>query len=101
MAGTDSSGSRIIPPAIDTADLINFHLDHFQGSYPIGMERLDPKTTTSQDVESHNNYNHEEEDEDDNGLGYYPDGAKRTLTDDQIEFLRASELRQQRQQQQQ
>ncbi|KAF4464765.1 hypothetical protein FALBO_8389 [Fusarium albosuccineum] len=30
--------------------------------------------------------------EDDDGLGYYPDGAKRTLTDEQIEIFRHSEL---------
>lgn len=33
-------------------------------------------------------YEHEEDD----GLGYYPDGVKRTLTDDQIAMFRHSEL---------
>jgi hypothetical protein len=33
-----------------------------------------------------------EEWEDDDGLGYYPDGVKRTLTDEQIEIFRHSEL---------
>lgn len=36
-------------------------------------------------------YYYEEEEEDD-GLGYYPDGVKRTLTDDQIAMFRHSEL---------
>lgn len=30
--------------------------------------------------------------EEDDGLGYYPDGVKRTLTDEQIEIFRHSEL---------
>nr|WOD46670.1 hypothetical protein [Trichoderma atroviride] len=34
-----------------------------------------------------------EEDEEDDGLGYYEDGVKRTLTDAQIEIFRHSELR--------
>lgn len=43
-------------------------------------------------------YHYEEEyeegyyDEDDDGLGYYPDGVKRTLTDEQIAIFRHSEL---------
>jgi len=36
-------------------------------------------------------YDDEEEEEDD-GLGYYPDGVKRTLTDDQIAIFRHSEM---------
>ena len=34
----------------------------------------------------------EEKYEEDDGLGYYPDGVKRTLTDEQIEIFRHSEL---------
>jgi hypothetical protein len=33
-----------------------------------------------------------DDDADDDGLGYYPDGAKRTLTDEQIAMFRHSEL---------
>lgn len=33
------------------------------------------------------------EEEEDDGLGYYPDGTKRTLTDQQIEIFRHSEIR--------
>lgn len=33
------------------------------------------------------------DDEEDDGLGYYEDGVKRTLTDEQIEIFRHSELR--------
>jgi hypothetical protein len=34
----------------------------------------------------------DEEDEEDDGLGYYPDGVKRTLTDEQIAMFRHSEI---------
>ena len=34
----------------------------------------------------------EQEHEEDNGLGYYPDGVKRTLTDAQIAIFRHSEI---------
>jgi hypothetical protein len=36
----------------------------------------------------------EEWDQDDDGLGYYDDGVKRTLTDEQIKIFRHSELQQ-------
>ncbi|KAL7919652.1 hypothetical protein ACQKWADRAFT_315484 [Trichoderma austrokoningii] len=38
-------------------------------------------------------YEEWEEDEEDDSLGYYEDGVKRTLTDEQIEIFRHSELR--------
>lgn len=41
----------------------------------------------------------EEEGDDDDGLGYYEDGVKRTLTDEQIEIFRHSELEELRKQQ--
>lgn len=37
--------------------------------------------------------------EEDDGLGYYDDGVKRTLTDDQIEIFRHSEIRELRRKQ--
>jgi hypothetical protein len=50
---------------------------------------LHPVHLTTQDAGS--NYYHGEEEEDD-GLGYYPDGVKRTLTDEQIAIFRHSEV---------
>ena len=38
------------------------------------------------------NISHEEEVAEDDGLGYYPDGVKRTLTDEQIAMFRHSEI---------
>ena len=41
----------------------------------------------------HESYEGEEQEyENDDGLGYYPDGVKRTLTDDQIAIFRHSEI---------
>lgn len=77
------------PPSISTEDLLDFHKSHFKGT-PIGLERLDEPvnaTCTSKPDEE------QENDEEDDGLGYYPDGVKRTLTDKQIAFFRSSELR--------
>ena len=34
----------------------------------------------------------DQDEEEDDGLGYYPDGVKRTLTDEQIAMFRASEI---------
>ena len=41
-------------------------------------------------MDNHSEYGQWEEDAD--GLGYYPDGAKRTLTDEQIAMFRHSEI---------
>lgn len=41
---------------------------------------------------SHNDAAHDESQVEDDDLGYYPDGAKRTLTDDQIAMFRHSEI---------
>lgn len=58
-------------------DLRSFHDLHFgNGAGPVEF------------FPSHDNY----EDEDDDGLGFYPDGTKRTLTDDQIAMFRHSEV---------
>ena len=49
------------------------------------------RTRHFQDVpEHHSSYDFDEEEDD--GLGYYPDGVKRTLTDDQVAMFRHSEI---------
>lgn len=40
----------------------------------------------------HHDEDYEDEDQEDDGLGYYEDGVKRTLTDEQIAMFRHSEL---------
>lgn len=62
------------------ADLGSFHSSHFS---PTSTEHF--ATNFLEPVED--NYL-----QDDDGLGYYSDGVKRTLTDEQIEIFRHSEI---------
>jgi len=65
-------------PTITEQDLKTFHLKHF------------PAASLPQSFASAQDRDQELEDE----LGYYPDGTKRTLTDDQIAMFRHSEIQQ-------
>ena len=65
-------------PTITEQDLKTFHLKHF------------PAASLPQSFASAQYRDQELEDE----LGYYPDGTKRTLTDDQIAMFRHSEIQQ-------
>ncbi|KAI1501173.1 hypothetical protein F5X99DRAFT_210663 [Biscogniauxia marginata] len=56
---------------------------------------LQPQDTYNRDDSQHYRDDdgwYEEGEEEDDGLGYYPDGVKRTLTDEQIAIFRHSEL---------
>ncbi|KAL2831803.1 hypothetical protein BDW59DRAFT_125346 [Aspergillus cavernicola] len=64
-----------IPP-VTIEDLQAFQAKHFQNS----TQPLQPENE-SYDIN-----------EDDDGLGYYPDGVKRTLTDEQVRIFRHSEI---------
>ncbi|KAF1912420.1 hypothetical protein BDU57DRAFT_559656 [Ampelomyces quisqualis] len=65
-------------PTVTTDDLRAFHATHFpHASAPEHMlHGVDQDTA----------------EEEDDGLGYYPDGTKRTLTDEQIAIFRNSEV---------
>ncbi|GAB7354123.1 hypothetical protein MBLNU459_g4687t1 [Dothideomycetes sp. NU459] len=65
-------------PTVTEADLRNYHHLHFGIAHSTD-------TVSTEDVEA------DVYDEDDQ-LGYYPDGVKRTLTDDQIAMFRHSEI---------
>ncbi|KAJ5664627.1 hypothetical protein N7462_011440 [Penicillium macrosclerotiorum] len=58
-----------------TLDLQAFQAAHFPGHQTVNL----PTAETAFE-------------EDDDGLGYYPDGVKRTLTDEQIRIFRHSEI---------
>lgn len=75
---TTSSNSGMELPTIMEEDLRTFHLKHF------------PTTPLPQSFTSAQEIDQEQEEE----LGYYPDGTKRTLTDDQIAMFRHSEIQQ-------
>lgn len=67
-------------PIITQRDLDAYHKQHFPSTRsPAPLRQSSPE-----DNESH--------EEDDDGLGYYDDGVKRTLTDEQIAMFRHSEI---------
>ncbi|KAI4143830.1 MAG: hypothetical protein LQ341_002805 [Variospora aurantia] len=67
-------------PNVTTVDLEAFHRAHFGNSLSITSAGADNNLVA---------IGQEEEDDD---LGYYPDGVKRTLTDEQITMFRNSEI---------
>ncbi|KAG9826737.1 hypothetical protein KCU98_g15153, partial [Aureobasidium melanogenum] len=67
-------------PTVTEDDLRLFHDKHFSG---LSSESSNRHQDAQVDLE---------EDFDHDGLGYYPDGVKRTLTDDQIAMFRHSEI---------
>lgn len=79
-------------------DLFSFHEAHFGGAAlaAFGTDFFDPdKTKLDADAQhdaDEEYYEYYEEEEEDDGLGYYPDGVKRTLTDEQIAMFRHSEI---------
>jgi hypothetical protein len=64
-------------------DLLAFQLSHFGDETKPETWFVDQETALTYDPGL-----------EDDGLGYYDDGVKRTLTDDQIEMFRHSELEQ-------
>ncbi|KAH8899363.1 hypothetical protein GQ53DRAFT_816516 [Thozetella sp. PMI_491] len=91
------AGATLKVPQISHEELAAFHEAHLSKAAAdnFGSQFLCPLAgaadpTSVLDAEEDGNY-YEEEEEDD-GLGYYPDGVKRTLTDEQIAMFRHSEL---------
>ncbi|KAG9247803.1 hypothetical protein BJ878DRAFT_477083 [Calycina marina] len=76
-------------PDISQADIATFHSTHFAAASTnhFSKQFLGP-------VEVRGEYADKEywEEEEDGGLGYYSDGVKRTLTDEQISIFRHSEI---------
>lgn len=84
-------------PAVSSDDFAAFFQEHFaeEAVSQFGIEFLDSETAHAfANPELISGW--EEEVEDD--LGYYEDGVKRTLTDEQIEIFRHSELQELRRQ---
>ncbi|KAK3498233.1 hypothetical protein B0T13DRAFT_511420 [Neurospora crassa] len=96
-------------PQISEADMFAFHEAHFSnlstGHFESHFLRPNDSvvasaSATADELEGgraeeeryHEEYEEDYYDEDDDGLGYYPDGVKRTLTDEQIAIFRHSEL---------
>ncbi|MCJ1249053.1 hypothetical protein MMC30_006275 [Trapelia coarctata] len=77
--------TQLVVPLVTPDDLIVFHTrvygKPFTGNLP------HPENYESSSLVTDDDYA-----EDDDGLGYYDDGAKRTLTDEQIAMFRHSEI---------
>lgn len=98
--------TNIHVPSISIEDLLEFHKTHFSQEF----KELDNNSTNTQQEQQPsstdllNNTNKEKKkeqeecengddgnDDDDAPLGYYPDGTKRTLTDEDIAYFRKME----------
>ncbi|KAI0837572.1 hypothetical protein F5Y06DRAFT_270779 [Hypoxylon sp. FL0890] len=81
-------------PELSQAEIESFHDAHFSSAalelFDFQFFRPENAHDDYQEYDKYEEY-YEEEEEDD-GLGYYPDGVKRTLTDEQIEIFRHSEI---------
>ncbi|KAL6701949.1 hypothetical protein J3F84DRAFT_343451 [Trichoderma pleuroticola] len=85
-------------PQITSDELLEFQQRHFSNEatadFGQNFTNLPPQESSEAQL-----YEEWEEEEEDDGLGYYEDGVKRTLTDEQIAIFRHSELRELRKQQ--
>ncbi|KAH0492504.1 hypothetical protein TgHK011_007453 [Trichoderma gracile] len=85
-------------PQISSDELLAFQKSHFSSEaaaeFGHTFTGLPPQETS--EAQPYEDWWEEEEDD---GLGYYEDGVKRTLTDEQIAIFRHSELRELRRQQ--
>lgn len=79
---TGAQPSTLAIPTITEQDLVAFHTKHFKDAHGPSHFFVDSSADTSIKVG----------DASGDDLGYYPDGAKRTLTDDDIAFFRNSEI---------
>ncbi|KAL7943267.1 hypothetical protein V8C42DRAFT_330204 [Trichoderma barbatum] len=85
-------------PQITNDEILEFHQRHFSSEatadFGQNFTKLPPQEPSETQL-----YEEWEEEEEEDGLGYYEDGVKRTLTDAQIAIFRHSELRELRRQQ--
>ncbi|KAK4229508.1 hypothetical protein QBC38DRAFT_103954 [Podospora fimiseda] len=91
------AGTSIKVPHISQAEMIAFHETHFAqfATNHFDTHFLRPSQPTPENnphTGEEEEYYEDEEEEEDDGLGYYPDGVKRTLTDEQVAIFRHSEL---------
>ncbi|KAG8408882.1 hypothetical protein J3458_019893 [Metarhizium acridum] len=91
-AGTSNWQDLVGSLRLSHNELFEFHESHFSADAVANFGSVFLNATEKQETyESHTgeDWNGEVDD----GLGYYEDGVKRTLTDEQIEIFRHSELR--------
>ncbi|KAI1774654.1 hypothetical protein F4818DRAFT_68932 [Hypoxylon cercidicola] len=91
-AALQTPGDFIQVPEVSQAEIDSFHDAHFSHA---AIQVFDAQFFRPENAQDDDQYYEECEEyyeEDDDGLGYYPDGVKRTLTDEQIAIFRHSEL---------
>ncbi|KAL2122761.1 hypothetical protein VTJ04DRAFT_3216 [Mycothermus thermophilus] len=92
-----ASASSFKVPQVSQSDMIAFHeahfstfsIDHFEAHF---LRPSNPAAHDSHQSATDDEKQQYDEEEEDDGLGYYPDGVKRTLTDEQIAIFRHSEI---------
>ncbi|KAI1492794.1 hypothetical protein F5X96DRAFT_667439 [Biscogniauxia mediterranea] len=93
MSATLHASSSFKIPNVTQAEIDWFHEAHFSNA---AVELFHTEFLQPQDPSNNNQgldgQDEWYEEEDDDGLGYYSDGVKRTLTDEQIAIFRHSEL---------
>ncbi|KAI1761245.1 hypothetical protein GGR53DRAFT_469536 [Hypoxylon sp. FL1150] len=91
-ASLQTPGGFFQVPEVSQADIASFHDAHFSHA---ALQLFDAQFLHPENIQDDDhNYEEYEEyyEEEDDGLGYYPDGVKRTLTDEQIAIFRHSEI---------
>ncbi|KAI1465478.1 uncharacterized protein F4812DRAFT_461787 [Daldinia caldariorum] len=92
MSATLQGSGHFQVPEVSQEDISSFHDAHFSFA---AVELFDTQFLQPENTQDDNQYYEEYEEyyeEEDDGLGYYPDGVKRTLTDEQIAIFRHSEI---------
>ncbi|KAI1106206.1 hypothetical protein F4804DRAFT_301929 [Jackrogersella minutella] len=86
-------GGIFQPPEVSQDEIKSFHDAHFSNAaldlFDFQFYHPENAQDDDQQYEEYEGYYGEEEDD---NLGYYPDGVKRTLTDEQIAIFRHSEI---------
>ncbi|KAI0126487.1 hypothetical protein BJ170DRAFT_684075 [Xylariales sp. AK1849] len=94
MAAAVRSAESLQAPDVSQAEIDAFHREHFSSAAieVFASDFLQPETQLVHGEDQYYEEYYEEYEEEDDSLGYYPDGVKRTLTDEQIAIFRHSEL---------
>ncbi|RYP20893.1 hypothetical protein DL765_002543 [Monosporascus sp. GIB2] len=94
MTAAPYSSGAFQVPEVSQAEIDSFREFHFSNAAVelFGAEFLMPENAPDNEHVYDEYYCDGYEEEEDDGLGYYPDGVKRTLTDEQIAIFRHSEI---------
>ncbi|KAK1855789.1 hypothetical protein CCHR01_01645 [Colletotrichum chrysophilum] len=90
--GSGQGRAHFAVPNISNDELTSFFESHFSDAALQGFKSdfFSPEKHAGDENAAYDDEEYYEEEDD--GLGYYPDGVKRTLTDEQIAMFRHSEI---------